>query len=1121
MGDRRDFLESLDGRNSPGKGRPALRREILRRPAQSGDGAAVQAVRAPFRIELFGNFSIRRGDEPLNAVNTTRLQSLLAYLVLQRGMPQPREQVAFLLWPDSDEGQSRTNLRQLLHHFRRALPLECHFLEIDHQTVRWRNDPTCAVDVLEFDTALAEAEAAAKAADISTEIHALEQAARLYRDDLLPAIYDEWLRHDRDAYRQKSAQVLARLASLLEKTQNYAAAIRHVESLVAQDPLREAHHQHLIRLHMSNGDRASALRAYHQCMRVLRRELGVEPSGATRELFERALKFETAPNIPEESPQASPVSQSSLIGRKKELASLIEVWKAASGSGVHLAVISGEPGIGKSRLADELYEWCRDRKASVARARCYSAHSQVAYSPVSEWLRADPLRTACSQLPQSQIIEVARIQPKVLSDKPAMRPQPFEGSWERRHFFDALNTAFVRARKPLLLLLDDLQWCDEDSFEWLRSLFRTDSEGGVLLLGTLRSEEIGRGHPFTKLWSELRQTGRATEFALLSLTQAETVALGCQVANRPLDGRECTALYRATQGNPLFVVESVRAGLGEANGGSAMPPKVHAVIAARLAQLSASAYELAGFAAAVGQAFSLDLLLKATDWDLGSVSRAMDELWQRRIIESKGSDYDFTHDRLREVANGELSPVRKRFVHRRIARAIEEMHPGELEMVADQLAPHYASGGVPEVAIRHYRQAATVAQQRYAGSEAAAALRQALDLCRELPATTQRRQQELELLVALGKTVIVSRGYAFPDVGEISAREVALFRELKAKHMGGPVLSSSWVFHVVRGEIEVAKRISEELLRLAADDGSVVSAVVGDFALGCVRFHLGEFEESLRHMERALASHANCAPAEFELFATPAIGVTCRAYTPHLLWLLGYPDQALARSEETISAAHGSHPVGLAMALIYGAVLHVFRREGEQALRLAELARTVCERYGFDYYAYLAEILAGWASVMHGDTEHGPARLRSALESLRSTGAELRIPFYYALLGDALLHANETAEALSCISNGMAVQTKNGEVWSSPFLHIVHGDILLRDGMPEEAYAMYRNALEAAAAMGAKSLALRAATRLSTLPTADASSRELLRTLVSQFTEGLDSADLIDAQRVLGRAAER
>ncbi len=858
---------------------------------------------------------------------------------------------------------------------------------------------------------------------------------------------------------------------------------------------------------------------------LLRRELGVEPSAATRELFEKVLKSDVALSAPAELPPASPVAPSPLIGREREWERLMECWDLAARGGVHLAVIAGEPGIGKSRLAEELYGWCALRRSAVARARCYAAQGQLAYAPVTECLRAEPLRAARASLPQPQLEELARVLPEVLAENPAVpRPQPLTEGWQRSHFYDSLNAVFAKARKPLLLWIDDLQWCDQDSFEWLHSLFRAGLAGGILVVGTVRSEETDRNHPFTRLYGELQRSGQAMELPLLPLDPQETAALGSQVAERPLDAAELAGLYGSTKGNPLFVIESVRAGLKDASTARTAPPRVHAVIAARLAQLTPPAYELAGLAATAGQAFSFDLLAKATDWDEDSLSRALDELWQRRIIEGKGAaQYDFTHDRLREVAYAELSPVRQRFLHRRIAHALGELHSEESDDVCGQLAAHYEAAGMAEPAIWHYRRAAAVAHQRYADAEAAVQLRRAVAICRELPQTPNREKQQLALLVALVRALFTTLGYAAPEVGEACAGAVALFRRLDEKGQGVPVLSSAWLFHVVRGQLETSKELGRQLLNLAHGDSREVSAMAGHFVLGNICFHQAQFAESKGHFEQTLANHANCSPADLALFAIPEVGVFCRSYLPHALWHLGYPDQASKQSAAAVSTAlAGSHPFGQAIALNYAAMLHVFFRDSKSALARAEEAVAVCRRYEFAYYLSMGEIVCGWARAMEGDPEAGLAQLRKGFDTLKASGAELRLPFYHGLLAEACALAGKTAEALANVSNGLAFQNRNGELWAAPDLHRIHGDLLLEGGHRSQALASYGRAVDAAQQTGARLPALRAAVRMCRIaPSGE--DRDKLRALLEyqygQFTEGFETEDLRGARSFLDSMA--
>ena len=1024
------------------------------------------------RISLFGNLQISFGGSPVTAVNTNRLQSLLAYLILHGDMPQPRERLAFMLWPASSESQARTNLRQLLHHLKRALPAECNSLVTDHFAVRWRQDASCAIDTVDFQAAIAEAGSARNENDRPREIHSLTTAAQLYEDDLLPGLYDEWLNPLREDYRRRISEVLHRLATLFEEQKEYAAAIPHAERLVSLDSLSESHHQLLIRLHAANHDRASALRAYHQCMRVLRRELGVEPGPATLELFERILKAEPGASreLPSESPlsaAAKPVAQlqkvRALVGRTMEWHRLASAWQSAVEGGPRVAVISGEPGIGKTRLADELYQSCIRQGHAAARSRCYAGQGQVAYAPVAEWLRSDAVRAGWANLRPQQLAELARLVPEIREQFPELdgtaQPSPLAENWQRLYFYESLSAAFGKSRKPILLYLDDLQWCDPDSFEWLNALLTSSAAAGVLVLGTVRAEEAGRDHPFTRFLAGLRQSGMVLEIPLAPLDDQETAELARLESAKPLESGNLGEIFRATRGNPLFVVESVRAGL--------QSTRVHAVIAARLSQLTPASYELAGLASVVGRPFSFELLTKATDWDEGSVSHALDELWRRRIIESRGvSEYDFTHDRLREVACAELSLVRQRYWHRRVARALAEVYGADIEGWNGQIASHFEQAGMAEEAIEHYGQAAAYARQRYADTEAADLLRRALALCRGFPESDRRLKQELDLLVTLGPALVTTEGYSAAEVGETYERALDLSRRLGNRNIF-VILSGVWVFHIVRGHLEKARQFSLEFLRVAEREPTPGLMLAGNFLMGTCLFHLGQLEASLGFMTAAVRADSGPADSVLALFAGPDIGVFCRAYLAHLTWHREDGNHSNGYAAEAIAAARRvHHPFGQAIALAYAAMLHVFQGESRAALERGRQAVEMCSRHGFAYYLAMANVLTGWAEAAEGDVASGLAQLREGLEGMRRLGAEIRLPYYLMLLAETLGRAGQVGEALASLSTAFAFASKNGEEWAVAELHRVQGDLLAAEGKPEPARASYRRGLEAAQRSG-------------------------------------------------------
>jgi DNA-binding SARP family transcriptional activator len=251
----------------------------------------------PLHMSLLGDFLLVSGETPVTTVTIPRVQSLLAYLVLHRGAPQDRSHLAFLLWPDSVEAQAHTNLRQLLYHLRQSLPYANHFVSADRQSLHWHpaSDVTFTLDVEEFERALATAKHAEQIQDLAGARQALEQATRLYRGDLFPSCYDEWIFPERDRFHQSFLQAAERLMTLLEQERAYSAAITVAQQLLRQDPLHEAAYRQLMRLHALSGDRAAALRAYHTCASRLERELGTAPSEATCQAYETLLQQGATP----------------------------------------------------------------------------------------------------------------------------------------------------------------------------------------------------------------------------------------------------------------------------------------------------------------------------------------------------------------------------------------------------------------------------------------------------------------------------------------------------------------------------------------------------------------------------------------------------------------------------------------------------------------------------------------------------------------------------------------------------------------------------------------------------------------------------------------------------------
>ncbi len=1097
--------------------------------------------------------------------------------MLHADTPQQRQYLAFRFWPDSTEKQARTNLRQLLHNLRRALPLADHFIVASTQTLQWHPDAPFTLDVASFEQALIRAERADRRGAPDARRQTLEEAVRLYTGDLLPGCYDEWIEPKRERLRQQYIAALDRLVRLLEQQRAYQKAIPYAVRLLQEEPLRETTYRALMRLHALLSDRASALRVYHRCATVLEEELGVEPDPATRQLHERLLNMQ-AP-VEEQPAPSSPGSAAALplVGRQSEWNRLGAAWHTATHEQSHLALIAGEAGVGKTRLAEELLTWAARQGVTTARTRCYAAEGRLAFAPVADWLRAEVFQISLPKLETVWRAEVARILPELLAATPDLPPaEPLTESWQRRRFFEALARAVLAAPPPMVLLIDDLQWCDRDTLEWLHYLLRFDQEAQMLLLGTMRIEEVGPAHPLEALLLDLRRTGLLTEILLGPLDAEETTALAEHVTVQSLEATQAAHLYRETEGNPLFVIESVRAGhiFGDMYSASptlapesppaspeTLPPKVHAILTARLAQCSPPARELAHLAAIVGRAFTFDVLAEASDRDEDTLIRSLDELWQRRIVREYGPDaYDFSHDKLREVAYAEVSPVRRRLLHRCVAEAFETIHEAALDAASGQLAAHYERAGLPERAIPYYQRAAQAAQRVYANEEAIIHLNRALALLDGRPPSPQRDASELALLVLLGSSVAATRGFAASETGHVYARARTLCHPHADPRLCFSVYWGSYGFELVRAELGKAHAFSEQCRVLAGAEDEPVLLVAAHCAVGISLAHLGELtrarvhlEKSSAHLEQARAypeqsrDHLDEARApldrrraqldearayldqprahpdqthahsdHFQMGADP--GVFSLAYLSHVLWLLGYPDQALRHGREALALAEEvAHPFSRVIALSYVAMLHQFRGENQAVSAYAEMALALAAEHGYPYYEAWGMLMKGWALHRQGERAKGMSHMRQGLESFRTISTGLREPFYLALLADACEKEGRLDDGLALLDKAFKAVEKTEERWPEADLHRLRGEMLLGESA-EQAQARFQQALDVARQQKARSLELRAATSLSRLWLRQRrrdDARRLLKNVYDAFTEGFDAPDAQEAQTLL------
>jgi DNA-binding SARP family transcriptional activator len=1069
------------------------------------------------RAQLFGGLSLSYGDQPISSVSTPRLQSLLAYLLLHHGVPLSRRHTAYLFWPDASETRARNNLRQFLHQLRQILPDADSFIRADASTFTWYVDPDgmFALDVADFERALADANAAERRGDARGARSALDNAVTLYRGDLLPSCYDDWITESREQLRAQYADALKRLARLLEEHREYAAAIPHRHHLIKLDPLDESLYVDAMRLHALENDPAGVRRVYKQCADTLRRELASEPAPATREAYERMVR---SPGTRERRDATS--GTRTLIGRQREWGILRSSWERASAGRSHLVLISGEAGIGKTRLAEELLSWAARQGITTARTRSYAAEGGMALGPVNDWLRSQAIRQSMDRLSNVWLTEIARILPELLVERPDLeRPRPITQFGERQRFFEALARAMLAAPQPLLLLIDDLQWCDQETLQWLHFLLRFRVKKRLLITSTVRVEDVLPARPVTDWLMQLRSEGRVSEITLGPLDASETAQLAARVVNDRIDDQLAVRLYRETEGNPLFVVEVANAGLS-----AYLPPRIHAVIAHRLAQLSPAAHELAGLAATMGRVFTAEVMGKAADIDERGLTATLEELWQRHVIRAASqSAFDFSHDKIRDVAYSELSPIRQRHWHLRIAQALAEVHAADLDPVSAQLAVHYEQAGEALRAIPFYQRAAELAQDVYAHAEAVGILKHCLELLAAEPDLRRREERQLDLLRLLSLALVATFGYGAPEVLDALSRAHLLNQRL-GKPPDPLILRAQAIAHAYSRNFQESLGSARQLLELAKDKHDPILTVEGHYALGVSLFWIGSFARSREHLEQALASYDSLhAQAHIQRYSQDP-DVVCRCRLAFDLWCLGYPEQARAVQGEGLARAQAlAHPFSLAYALTWDAMLHCAMGAAGRALESVEKVIALSEEYDFGLWSSWALVLSGWAVGQEGQSERAIAELQRGDELMRARGALFLRPFVSALIAEQLARMGKVEHGLELLDDALTT-VPDDQYWSAAELHRLHGALLLTKGVDaRQVEAAYCRAIDVARAQRARLFEFRAATGLAQLwhdQGRPVESRTALTEVYEWFSEGFDMPEWKSARELLASDSE-
>jgi DNA-binding SARP family transcriptional activator len=1048
-----------------------------------GEGGGQTPAR--LEVRLLGGVEIILDGQRIRTFHSLRLQRFLALIVLRRD-PQHRSRLAFELWPDSDEPQARTNLRKLLHDFRHSLPDIGEFVEIDNEIVCWIAAGPSVVDVLRFQDAMAAGD--------------FELAARLYSGDLLPACYDDWVLDGRAKLRAQAYGALVRLTEEAAGRGDHKIALSYTQRIIDLEPTDEAAVRIQMEAHLALGDRAAALRAYHRYAEALERDLAVAPSEVIKATYQQ-LRAGTLNRDEVQGKDLSPVAESPFVGRELEWSQLNEAWNAARAGRAHFLLVTGEPGIGKSRLALELGRRARAEGHLVASARAYEAAGRLPWGPIVDLLRSDALRSHIDTLDTVWRAELARLLPELRDASLPSGPSQSGNLAQRHWLFEAVSRAIAVGDRPRLLIIDDLQWCDAETIELIGFVVRSGQTAPVLIVGTARWEEIPQHHPLVGLVDALGHDQAETTVSLDRLDEATTARLAARLrAEDTIDPELAVRLWSETEGNPLFVIEALRAGITSDGSQAVLTPTMRAVLRARLGQLTDGTRRLAEVAAVIGRPFSVGLMASATGTNERELVDHIDELWRRRIIREQGLTYDFSHDKLRAVTLEMISPARRRQLHRAVAEAIVvELH-NDIDAASPQLAAHYDQAGMVEPAIHAYREAGARAVAVSALEKSVAMFRRALVLLADLPPSPDRDALELDIRIALGSPLVALEGYGSKGAHQLYERALSLCRTLH-RPVDSPILRGLGLARLQGCRFDDC----DELARALLDDErhDPIARTEGRYLLGVSAFWRGDLARARHYLGGALeAYHLSHRYEHLALYAQDPKAI-CLV---RLAWVELWAGDA-GRSDETARSALQiavdlDHPMTLGYVITYAAIIAA---ESEDLARLAELlgdADLLWKRFSDRYLMVVLEALRGWLDVCRGSAGGIEKIVRSVARS-RTEGETLHLTYTLLLLARARGIVGEFRQGQAAARDGLSWSHRCNQRYLEAELWRVDGELAYRTGETEAAAASLRSAVEIASAQGAGWLELRALhSSVSRFP--DESLREQLGDLLETIPSGHD-----------------
>jgi predicted ATPase/class 3 adenylate cyclase len=837
-----------------------------------------------------------------------------------------------------------------------------------------------------------------------------------------------------------------------------------------------------------------------------------------------------------------------LVDREQEIGLLQERWAQVKDGLGQVVLLSGDAGIGKSRLVQVLTEQvAAEPQAWLTPCQCSPYHQHTALYPMIDLLERVVLRFEREESSQQKLHKLegflvqyglplaetvplfaALLSLPLTADYAPLTVSPEQQKQQTLH---ALLTVLLRiaAQEPVLFVMEDLHWVDPSTLEFLTLLVDQGPTARILALFTCRPD-------FSPPW-----TGRShlTQVTLPRLPRRQAAELTDRVAHsKVLPPEVVEQVVAKTDGVPLFVEELTkmvlesgllreRAERYELTGPLpplAIPTTLHDSLMARLDRLAA-VKGLAQLGATLGREFAYELLQAVALWDEDTLQRGLQQLVAAEFLYQQGlpphATYRFKHALIQDAAYQSLLRSTRQQYHQRIAQDLEAHFPATAETQPELLAHHYTQAGLTEQAVPYWQRAGQQASDRSAYLEAVQHLTRGLALLATLPETPARAQQEIELRIALGPALMAAKGWAVPEVEQTYARARALCQQLGDTPQLFPTLRGLWRFYQGRGALLAARELGEQLVRLAQREAAPLPRLEAHNALGQTLFQLGEYTTARKHLEQGVALIDPTTQLGQALHQGEASGVRCLVTAARTLWCLGYPVQAVRRSEEALALAQAlAHPYSLAMVRYQAAFLHHHRRDVLAVQAQAEALLALATDQGFPLFVGHGTYLQGWVLAIQGEGAAGLAQLRQGLGAILAAGQELSRPFGLVLLAEATGLVGQVEDGLRLVAEALTVLEASGRGDLLAEAYRLQGTLLLHQAVPDavRAEACFQQALAISRRQQAKSWELRTVLSLSRLWQQQgkrAKACALLAPIYGWFTEGFDTADLQEAKALL------